>query len=134
MSEKRFEAFQATLPKIGSTKRKIFDLIQKSSSGVTIEQISATLNIKLSTVSARVSDLERDGLIYPIYKKKATHSIYIATPEDEIVVRRAFFIDKRINQMEDTVGKYQNTLKNIENKMSFSQKKHLIYLKTINNI
>ncbi len=59
-----FEAFNAVKGKSGLLKNAIVDFLKKEKFGATVEEISSSLNLRLTTVSARCAELKRDNKIY----------------------------------------------------------------------
>ena len=95
---KKNEAHEAIKPHKQTIRQRILQICE----GKSLFEIAKELNVKPQTVSGRLSELEKDGIIY-----KATanvlHSIYSITPESEIQERKDRYAIERVEAMIKTL-------------------------------
>lgn len=90
---------------------KWIELRTKGGDGTTILDLEVCLTIKMSTITARLSDLEDDGLIY----KKGEETVQMG--KDKYKYSKYYFEPDEMNQQENRQKvkslKYQKTVKSL---------------------
>lgn len=100
--DKRLQAHKRTLKTVKETLDKIENLVV-SGKCCTASAIEKKTGIVKSTVSGRLSDLERIGKIYKTDDKKGKDSVYAPTPKNQIKRKAGLYAKMRVNAMLKTL-------------------------------
>jgi DNA-binding HxlR family transcriptional regulator len=101
MIKRKGRAWNGIKPVRLPIKKKVFNLIEyRDIDGISTEELTKALKIKIHSLSARLAELEQDGKIYQaakISKENEVYTVWKATPLNLIELRRAENWNKRFS-------------------------------------
>ncbi len=108
--EKRIEAYNEIKPILPTLRDQVYNVCHRNN----LIQICNLLNKPEKSISGRLSELERMGLIRQMDNNPNKYTIYLKANESERKDLKKQWILKRIKQLEKTLIEYINEYENLK--------------------